>query len=67
VSVGASSAQSSALPAGTNFVYLYAGEACYVTAGANPTASVSTSWPMRAGDVMVFAVNDTDLIAVIQA
>jgi hypothetical protein len=67
VAIGGSSAQSAALPQGTHYVYLYADTPCYVTAGANPTASPSTSWPMRASDVMVFAVKDTDLIAVISA
>ena len=67
VAISGSSTNSGALPTGTRYVFLYADTACYVTAGASPTAVASTSWPLRAGDVMVFAVKDSDLIAVIAA
>jgi hypothetical protein len=69
VTIGAASAQSAAMPAGTRAVRLVATVDCFVEFGTNPTATSSgaaTGFFMPAGSVEYFVALEGHKVAVIQ-
>lgn len=66
VTIGATSAQSSALNAATTFVRIHTDAACHILAGDNPTATTS-NLRMPADSTEYFAVTAGQKIAAITA
>jgi hypothetical protein len=68
VTVGAASAQSAALGAGTTLVELVASTNSWVAYGANPTAQAHTAWSkyLAAGVPYVYGVTPGNKFAVIE-
>lgn len=67
ITIGASSAQSSATQGGTTCVQLCSTVACFVAIGPNPTAAANTSCYLPANSPIKMACNPGDKVAVIQA
>jgi hypothetical protein len=65
LTIGASSVQSTAAPAGRRMVMLHAEAACRVRIGSNPTA-LSTDTAIGAGQTVFLACEDSDIVAMIQ-
>lgn len=66
VSVGAASAQSTALSENTSVAYVFSTVDCFIKLGANPTAVADTSMFIPAGILVPIGVSDGPKIAVIR-